>query len=115
MAAPDSTPTGTAYPAKSYLLRGSAQNVAHKTEGTAAVSRPAIVLIEKTTFMDRGATRQVSTATVVFLENVGVDLSDTVTLPDEVAARTVLKVTVSLGEAGVIGYLTTVFLGEVSA
>ena len=82
------------HPAKEFSLRGVAQDVSHKTEGSAAVEREAIVNIETVTFLNRGSTRKVSTASCTFLSAVGVSQGDTVTLPGE-SPRAVLKVTSS--------------------
>ena len=82
--------SGTAYPATEYFLRGAAQDVVH-TSGGKAVTREAIVNIETWTFKDKGGSRKVSTASCTFLENVGVALADTITLPGEETPRKVLK------------------------
>ena len=97
MAVLDSTSMRPPYPAREFLLRGVALEVAHKVEGTAAVTRTAIVQIEKVTFLERGGTRQVSSATCAFLESVGIGLADTVKLPGEETPRAVLKVTSRYG------------------
>ena len=88
---------GTVYPAKAFSLRGVALDVSVKTEGTAAVTRTAIVLIENVTFLERGGARKVSSASVTFLENVAVGLAHTVTLPDEETPRKVIRVTSRYG------------------
>ena len=82
------------HPAREFLLRGVAQAVSHKIEGSAAIEREAIVLIETVTFLNRGGTRQVSSATCTFLSAVGVSPGDTITLPGG-QPKAVLKVTSS--------------------
>ena len=84
----------TVHTAREFSLRGEAQDVSHKTEGSAAVEREAIVLIETLTFLDRGSTRKVSSVTVTFLSAVGVSPGDTITLPGG-QPKAVLKVTSS--------------------
>ena len=105
--------SGTAYPAKAFSLRGVAVSVVHKTEGIAGVTRTAIVDIGPVTFLVKDGNRQVSSTTCTFLENVGVKLTDTITLPQG-QPLAVLQVTLLLGEPGVVGYLTTLLLGELS-
>ena len=92
MAVTDSMSMRPPYPAREFSLRGVELDVSVKTEGTAAATKTAIVLIEKVTFLERGGTRKVSSASVTFLENVAVGLAHTVTLPDEETPRKVLKV-----------------------
>ena len=101
----------TSYPSKAFSLRGTEISVVHKTEGVAGVTRTAVVSIEKVTFMDKGATRQVSSVTCTFLENVGVGLADTITLPGG-QPKAILKVTVLLGDPGLRfdGFLTELLL-----
>ena len=70
----------TTYQATEFFLRGVAQDVTH-TSGKAVVTREAIVNVETWTFKDRGGSRKVSTASVTFLGNVGVELTDQITLP----------------------------------
>ena len=77
MAGPDS---GTSYPATEYFLRGVAVDVTH-TSGGKAVTREAVVNIETVTFLEKDGTRKVSTASCTFLESVGVESTDRVTLP----------------------------------
>ena len=50
-----------------------------------------MVEVMNTTFLERGGTRKVSTATCTFLEHVAVQLEDTVQLPDEETPRKVLR------------------------
>ena len=93
MAGPDS---GTRYPATEFFLLGVALDVTH-TSGGKAVTREAVVNIETVTFLSRfgpgkGA-RHVSTASCTFLENVGVEPTDTIRLPGEEISRKVLKTT----------------------
>ena len=97
MAVLDSTSMRPPYPAREFLLRGVALEVAHKVEGRAAVLLTAIVEITKMTFLDPGGTRKESSATVVFPRNIGVGLADTVKLPGEETPRAVLKVTSRYG------------------
>ena len=87
MAGPDS---GTSYPATEYFLRGVAVDVTH-TSGGKAVTREAVVNIETVTFLEKDGTRKVSTASCTFLESVGVESTDRVTLPGEETSRKVLK------------------------
>ena len=101
----------TSYPAKSYLLRGTTLDVAHKSEGIAAVTRTAVVDIAPLVFLVKDGNRQMGSTTCTFLENVGVKLTDTITLPQG-QPLAVLQVTLLLGEPGVVGYLTTVLLGD---
>ena len=94
MAGPD---TGTSYPATEYFLRGVAVDLVH-TSGGKAVTREAVVNMETVTFLSRfglgNGTRHVSTASCTFLESVGVEPTDTITLPgDQSQPRKVLKVT----------------------
>ena len=63
--------SGTTYPAKSYLLRGVALEVAHKSEGTAAVTRTAVVDIAPPTFVVKDGNRQVSSTTCTFWKTSG--------------------------------------------
>ena len=97
-----------------FFTEGTALNVSHKSEGVPAVTRIAIVDIGPVTFLVKDGNRQVGTTTCTFLKNVGVKLTDTVTLP-EGQPLAVLQVTLLLGEPGVVGYLTTLLLGELSA
>ena len=114
MAVSDSTPS-TAYPAKAFSLRGVALDVSHKSEGVPAVTRTAVVDIGPVTFLVKDGNRQVSSTTCTFLKNVGVKLTDTITLP-EGQPLAVLQVTLLLGDPGLRfdGYLTTLLLGELS-
>ena len=66
MATPKSTPTGTEYPAKAFSLRGVALEVSHKSEGTAAITRTAVVDIGPVTFLVKDGNRQVSSTTCTF-------------------------------------------------
>ena len=52
-----------------------------------------------------------SSTTCTFLENVGVKLTDTITLPQG-QPLAVLQVTLLLGEPGLVGFLTTLLLGD---
>ena len=112
MAKTDPTPTtgSTTYPAKSFELMGELLNVKHRN-GDAVVPRMAVVEEVKKTFMDKAGARQESSVTCTFLENVGVQTTDQVTLPNGLP-RAVLKVTVSLGDPGLRfdGFLTEVLL-----
>ena len=101
---------GTTYPAKSYVLRGTALTVTH-TSGGVAVTRTAVVDIGPVTFLVRDGNRQMSSTTCTFLENVGVKLTDTITLPQG-QPLAVLQVTLLLGEPGLVGFLTTLLLGD---
>ena len=111
MAGPD---TGTTYPATEYFLPGVALDVVH-TSGGKAVTREAIVAVETVTFLSRfgpgKGTRHVSTASVTFLESVGVSLEDTIRLPAEEISRKVLKTTHSYAPYIPRGYTTKVLLG----
>ena len=83
--------SGTRYPATEYFLRGVAFDVTH-TSGKVVVTREAIVNIETVTFLNKGGTRKVSTASVTFLESVPIEPTDTIALPGG-QPRKVLKVT----------------------
>ena len=100
---------GTTYPVNAFSLRGVEQDVVH-TIGGKAVTRTAVVDMSPTTFLDRGGTRKTSAATCTFLEAVGVNLEDTITLPDGEPMK-VIRVT---GRFGVSvqydGRLTVVLL-----
>ena len=101
--------SGTVYPAREFELRGVAQDVTHTSGGT-AVTKEAIVNVETVTFLERGSTRKVSTATVTFLQAAGVTTSDTITLPGG-QPRAVLKVTSSYAPYwSPRGFLTEVLL-----
>ena len=108
MAVPDST-----YPAIEYFLRGVARDVVH-TSGGKAVTREAVVHIETVTFLSRfgpgKGTRHVSTASCTFLESVGVEPEDTVSLPNEETPRKVLRRTSAYAPYIPRGYTTTVLL-----
>ena len=109
MAVSDST-----YPASEYFLRGVALDVVH-TSGGKAATREAIVNVETVTFLSRfgpgKGTRHVSTASVTFLESVGVSLEDTIRLPAEEISRKVLKVTADYAPYWPPrGYTTTLLL-----
>ena len=79
------------YPAREFSLAGVALSVVHVAGGK-PTTRTAVVDIGNTTFLERGSTRKVSTASATFLEHVAVFLEDTVTLPDEETPRRVLRV-----------------------
>ena len=102
---------GTRYPAKAFSLRGEAVNVVH-TSGSNATTRTAIVNIAPLTFLVKDGNRKMSSTTVVFLENVAVKLTDTLTLP-EGQPLAVLHVTLLLGDPGqrFDGFLTEVLAG----
>ena len=101
--------SGTTHQAREYFLRGVAQDVVH-TSGGKAVTREAIVNIETVTFLDKGGTRKVSSASSTFLQNVGVHPTDTITLSGG-QARKVLKVTTSFAPYWPPrGFTTTVLL-----
>ena len=103
--------SGTACPATEYFLRGVAQDVVHFSGGK-SVAREAIVHIENVTFKDKGGARKVSTATVTFLKNVGVELTDTITLAgDQSQPRKVLRRTTAFAPYWPpVGFTTTVLL-----
>ena len=110
MAVEDPTPTRTTYPATDYFLRGVARDVTH-TSGGKAVTREAIVNIETWTFKDKGGSRKVSTASCTFLDSIGVEPEDTVSLPNEETPRKVLKRTSAYAPYWPPrGYTTTVLL-----
>ena len=103
------TDSGTRYPATEFFLRGVAVDVTH-TSGGKAVTREAIVNIETVTFLDKGGTRKVSTASVTFLSGLAVEPTDTITLPDG-EPRKVLKRTSAFAPYWPPrGYTTTVLL-----
>ena len=81
MAVLDSTSMRPPYPAREFSLRGLALDVTHISGGKSTV-RTAVVEVMNTTFMERGGTRKVSTASCTFLEHVAVQLEDTIALPD---------------------------------
>ena len=83
--------SGTLHPATEFFLRGVAQDVTH-TSGGKAIVREGVVNIETVTFLEKGGTRKVSTASCTFLESVGVEPTDTIALPGG-QPRKVLKVT----------------------
>ena len=91
MAVLDSTSMRPPYPAREFSLPGLALEVRHISGGK-SVTRVAVVEVMNTTFLERGGTRKVSTATCTFLEHVAVQLEDTVQLPDEETPRKVLRV-----------------------
>ena len=86
------------YPAREFSLPGVALTVTHTSAGK-ATTLTAVVDIVNTTFMERGGTRKVSSATATFLQHVAVFLEDTVQLPDEETPRKVLRVTSRFGVA----------------
>ena len=86
---------GTTYSANAFSLRGVEQTVTH-TSGGKSVTRTAVVDISPTTFLDRGSARKTSAATCTFLEAVGVNLEDTITLPDGEPMK-IIKVTSRFG------------------
>ena len=100
--------SGTRYPATEYFLRGIALSVTHVSGGKAVV-REAVVDIGNTTFLERGGTRKTSTTSVTFLENVGVELEDTITLPGG-QPRKVVRVTAAYAPYRPRGYTVTVLL-----
>ena len=81
MAVSDSTSMRPPYPAREFSLAGVAMSVVHVAGGK-PTTRTAVVDIGNTTFLERGGTRKVSTATCTFLEAVAVRLEDTIQLPD---------------------------------
>ena len=81
MAILDLTTLRPPYPAREFLLRGIPLSVVHM-DGGKPVTRVAIVDISPTTFLERGGTRKVSSASVTFLQAVTVRLEDTIQLPD---------------------------------
>ena len=110
MAISDLTSLRPPFPAREFLLRGTPLDVVH-TSGGKGVTRTAVVNVETVTFLERGGARKVSSASVTFLENVGVSLEDTIRLPDEVSSRKVIRVSSRFGvSVQADGRLTTCLL-----
>ena len=101
--------SGTTYMATEYCLRGEALSVTHVSGGK-TTTREAIVQIEAWTFLDARGTRKTSTASVTFLYNLEVLLTDTIQLPDGEPMK-VLRRTSAYAPYRPRGYTTTVLVG----
>ena len=111
MAVANPTP---ACPARAYSVRGEPQDVKHRS-GDVVVPREGVVVEEKHTFLDLGGARQISDASVTFLEHVSVEASDLISLPGG-KPRPVLKVIHEYAQhCPTPGYLTTARLGSETA